>query len=377
MFRIFDNFKILISLAIILLCVSFLAGFNVKGVAEEDDKSVEVVQKEEDDKKGEIKEKEEVKKEDKKKDLKEINIIAFGFDRSRALTDVIMVGHVDPKNNNVSLISVPRDLHIDFTKKEFSKIKKGNKKNRVLNCKLNEVYSLVGRDEKALEDVIKIVEVITGLDIDYIMKIQIDGFKEIVDSVGGVEYDVPIDMYYRDPYQDLYINLKKGRQVLNGEDAEGLVRYRKGSRKGEGYKQGDKQRVAVQQDFMKTMVKQVLAEKDFNKLKDFVTSVYNHVETNFGLVMVLEYADFFFNMDYDKIISSDNMVIIHSDGEKIDGRWYEMFSIKKARKDVKDLIEKDNNDDNDDDDKKDSKDKDSKNNKSNKSNKRSKNRKKN
>ncbi len=328
MFKIFDNFIALLGLAVIFLCISFLAGKDFESVANTDEEVVITAMVVENN-----------KTEEKEEEIEEVipetvNGILFGFDKSKGLTDVIMVGHVDPENNAVNVISVPRDLNIDFRKKEFKDIKANNPKNRVLYCKLNEVYSLTGRNEKSLDDVRKIVEIITGLDIKYVMKIQIDGFKDIVDSVGGVKFNVPRDMYYPDPYQDLYIDLKKGEQILDGNAAEGLVRYRK------GYKGGDKDRIKVQQAFMKALVKQVLAERDVQKIKNLISTAYSHVETNFGLVTVLEYADFFLKTDYNKILSSDNMITIPSGGEKIDGRWFEQFSIKKAHKVVDELLKK-------------------------------------
>jgi len=261
-----------------------------------------------------------------------INGLLIGFDRTNGLTDVIMVGHIDPENNEVKIISIPRDLEIYFTDDAFKEIKKNNPNNRILHAKLNNIYSLIGWDEAALQDIKAIAEVITGLEIDYMMTINIDGFVEMVDVVGGVEFDVPQDMYYNDPNQDLHINLVKGLQVLDGDKAEQLVRYRK------GYARGDLERIEVQQAFIAEMVDQVIHRSDFNEISQLLTTGYNMIDRDFGLVVMLEYAEFFFNLDMEHVLSEDNMITIPSWGEKVEGLWFQYFDLEEARNVVDEMI---------------------------------------
>ena len=264
-----------------------------------------------------------------------INGLLIGFDRSGGLTDVLMVGHVDPVNNQVQIISVPRDLEIYFTDEEFKHIKQNNPKNRILHAKLNNIYSLLGWDDQALQDVVSIVEVITGLEIDYIMTVNIDGFSDMVDAMGGVEFYVPQDMDYEDPFQDLYIHLDEGMQVLDGDKAEQLVRYRK------GYAMGDLQRIEVQQEFVAAAVDQVLNTRDFGQITELLTTGYSLIETDFGLVVMLEYAEFFFNLDMEHVLSPENMITIPSGGEKIDGVWFQLFDLDEAHEAVREVISND------------------------------------
>jgi anionic cell wall polymer biosynthesis LytR-Cps2A-Psr (LCP) family protein len=72
----------------------------------------------------------------------------------------------------------------------------------------------------------------------------------MVDAAGGIEFDVPVRMLYNDPYQNLSIDLQPGRQVLDGEKAEMLMRYRK------GYQEGDLSRIGVQQAFLEAALEQ-------------------------------------------------------------------------------------------------------------------------
>lgn len=265
--------------------------------------------------------------------LEPINGLLIGFDKTGGLTDVIMVGHIDPANNKVSIISIPRDLEIYFTDDEFNHIKKNNPNNQVLHCKLNNIYSLIGWDERALQDVREVVEVITGLEMDYMMTIDTSGFGEMVDMVGGVEFYVPQRMYYNDPYQDLHIDLYEGLQVLDGDKAEQLVRYRK------DYERGDLQRIEIQQQFMSAFVDKAVGSRDFGQITQLIQKGFELVDTDFGAIVVMEYAEFFFELELEHILSSDNMMTIPSYGEKVDGVWFQFFELEEARKAVKDLIE--------------------------------------
>ena len=73
---------------------------------------------------------------------------------------------------------------------------------------------------------VKTVENFLGVDIDYYIETDFAGFSRIIDTLGGVEIDVDTDMFYVDTAQDLYIDIKAGRQVLDGETALQYVRYR-------------------------------------------------------------------------------------------------------------------------------------------------------
>ncbi len=257
--------------------------------------------------------------------------LLIGFDKSKGLTDVIMVGYFDAESNRFKVISVPRDLHIDFREEPFKTIKENDPNNRIGYCKLGEVYLRLGRDEEALKQLKKIVSAIVGLDIDYMATIDIGGFKEVVDAVGGVEFNVPQRMYYRDPVQDLYIDLQEGVQILDGDKAEQLVRYRK-------YKMGDIQRIQVQQDFMVALYTKISQIRNFNQLAELVTIGYNIFDSDFGLAFVLDYAEYFFAMEDKNILSSENMVILPSYGEQIDGIWYQKWSIEEHHAIVNELL---------------------------------------
>ncbi len=258
--------------------------------------------------------------------------LLVGLDKSKGLTDVLMVGVLDAEKNTIHVISVPRDLEIDFSDENFRHIKENNPNNNIMFCKLNEVYSNVGHDERAFEDLREIISIIVGRKIDYMARIDVDGFSQLVDTIGGVEFDVPERMYYSDPFQDLYIDLQPGLQMLDGDKAEQLVRYRH-------YKMGDLQRIQVQQEFMVALFEKIMDIKDFSKIKELATKGYNMFEADFGLIFALKYAGYFFEQDLGNILNTANMVTIPSYGEKIGDLWYQRWYLEEANQVVEDLIE--------------------------------------
>ena len=131
-------------------------------------------------------------------------------DLGQSLTDTIMCLGYNPKDQEAFLVSIPRDTFI-------GKNLTGATPNDKINCIYND-----DNPEKMLE---KINE-LTGLDIEYYAKIDNDTLIELVDMIGGVEFDVPIDMNYDDRSQNLHIHLKKGLQLIDGEKAEQLLRFR-------------------------------------------------------------------------------------------------------------------------------------------------------
>ena len=113
--------------------------------------------------------------------------------------------------------------------------------------------------------------------MDYTVQVDLQGFVAIVNAIGGVEFDVPVDMHYEDPYQNLYIHINKGLQRLNGEDALKVVRFR------EGYATQDIGRMNTQQAFLKAAAKQTLTPANLDKIDDFVKIFQSYVETDLTL----------------------------------------------------------------------------------------------
>ena len=118
-----------------------------------------------------------------------------------------------------------------------------------------------------------------GIPVDYTVQVDLRGFEALVNAIGGVTFNVPIDMDYDDPYQDLHIHLSKGTQKLDGADALKVVRFRHNN-DGTGYGSEDIGRMQTQQAFLKTVAKQVLTVSNLGKVDNFVKIFQSYVETD-------------------------------------------------------------------------------------------------
>jgi LCP family protein required for cell wall assembly len=217
------------------------------------------------------------------------NVVVFGLDKDQTRTDVIFVVNFDSKTKKMNLLSVPRDTRVFLTDEMLQDMRSHNR--RVPDTvKMNEVHAYAGK-EKANEYSVKEIERLLGIDIDYYVTVNIDAFRKIVDAMGGIEMDLPRNFYYVDNAQGLYINLKKGPQTLNGAQAEQLVRFRK------GYANGDLGRIEMQQVFLKAFAKKALSPKNILNLPNIIKTLYDDIQTNFGLDDVLKYMKYVDDVD--------------------------------------------------------------------------------
>jgi len=189
-----------------------------------------------------------------------INVLVLGLDDDEMRSDVIALINYSPNENKMNILSIARDTRVKF------------------NGKYTKINSLIGKGGE--KTVIDMVEDITGLPVDYYVTLNFKGFREIVDALDGVEIDVPFDMDYDDPYQNLHIHLKKGKQVLDGKKAEQFVRYRKGNHQGEGYEDGDLGRIKMQQLFIEEFVKQKIKLKYLLKANEIFYTLKKNMRTN-------------------------------------------------------------------------------------------------
>ena len=131
-------------------------------------------------------------------------------DLGQTLTDTIMCLGYDPEEQKAFIVSIPRDT---FVGKKLENAKPQEK----INC----IY-----DEKNPKKILTKVNELTGLNIKYYVTVDNKALIKLVDIIGGVEFNVPIDMNYDDKSQNLHIHLKKGIQIINGKKAEMLLRFR-------------------------------------------------------------------------------------------------------------------------------------------------------
>ena len=161
--------------------------------------------------------------------------LLLGKDTSSGSTDTIILVSYDVPNQQVNMMSIPRDTAVNVP----WSIKK-----------INSVYSAKESSGGGLENLKQQVAYLTGVMPDFYVIIEWEAVGELVEALGGVEFDVPRNMNYDDPYQNLHIHLEKGVQVLNGEEAMGVIRYRHDNVRADGvmpgYADGDLGRTKTQ-----------------------------------------------------------------------------------------------------------------------------------
>lgn len=245
----------------------------------------------------------------KRKDYPEyINLLLMGLDESEKRADGIMLVNFHPESGKVNILSITRDTMV---KSDSGRI-----------YKINALIGLGGEAE-----IIEKVEKLTTMPVHYYLTVNFKGFREIIDLLGGVEIDLPFDMKYDDPYQNLHISLNKGRQILDGEKAEQYLRYRKGNKTGEGYEDGDLGRIKAQQQFLKEFIKQKLKLKYLFKADDIFFVIKDNVTTNIEIGDVNYYIDCIKKIDVNKV----DFYTLPGHPEYIDNQYYYIYDEEKTK----------------------------------------------
>lgn len=201
-------------------------------------------------------------------------VLVMGMDESGLRSDVMMLAIVDGRSGNVDVISIPRDTRV---KVEGSRMK------------INAAHA-IGKEELAM----KTVENLLDVEVDHYVKFSFETFRRVIDALGGVDYNVPQDMKYYDPYQELEIDLEEGYQHLDGDEAEQLVRFRQ-------YPMGDEDRIKVQQDFLKELVKQKLNAGIILRLPMLAKEIGECIETDIPADKWISYANVVRKMDENSV----------------------------------------------------------------------------
>ena len=156
--------------------------------------------------------------------------LILGSDRASGLSDSILLVSLNEGTREARILQIPRDTYAEYTEKSYKK--------------LNGAMRTLGvRETKEM------LAGAFGIKIDYFLVLKLEFFRALVDAIGGVELDVPQDMHYEDPAQDLQIRLRAGKTLLNGEMAEQFVRYRS------GYVNADLGRLDAQKLFLAAFAK--------------------------------------------------------------------------------------------------------------------------
>lgn len=218
------------------------------------------------------------------------NFLILGKDSVALNTDVIMLMSFNVDTNQLTIMQIPRDTYICINNY-------GHKINAVYGNYYNEAVAKNVKDPEdyGLNKLSEVLEQNLCLNIHYYALVNLEGFRNIVDIIGGVEVDIPGDMYYHDPHQNLTINLKKGKQVLNGEKAEMFVRYRM------GYLQADIGRMDAQKIFMSALLKKVKESINATTVVKLAGEVFTNIKTDIKLNDMVYFAKNLLNMDLENM----------------------------------------------------------------------------
>ena len=189
-------------------------------------------------------------------------ILVGGLDNHNGGSDTNLLISVDAKNKAINVVSLPRDtlLNVSWSVK-----------------KLNNAFHHGGFARTA-EEVGKLL----GIPVDFFVTVDLQGFVELVDAIGGVEFDIPVSMDYDDPYQDLHIHFAPGLQKLDGEQALKVVRWRQNN-DGSGYATADIGRIGTQQAFLSTVAKKLVQPSNWDKIPRYAEVFQDYVDTDLEL----------------------------------------------------------------------------------------------
>ena len=195
-----------------------------------------------------------------------VNILAFGVDDTldSKRSDTIMLIHLDPSDQSIGLVSIPRDTRVRVPGVGYTKV--------------NHAFAHGGA-QLLMQSVSSFLE----LPIHHYMQLNLDGVVRFIDRLGGVELDVERDMFYEDRAAGLTIDFKKGRQTLSGSDVVKYIRFRHD-------REGDIGRIRRQQSLVKAVSGQVIRPGSILNVPLWVRTVRESVRTDLSLREMLFYA---------------------------------------------------------------------------------------
>ena len=220
------------------------------------------------------------------------NFLILGRDKMAFLTDVMMVINADPVNHSLSVMQLPRDTYISGGYPT-------NKLNAVFSTFYSKGLNSLGltrdkAEEYALGEFKSLLAQSLCIRIDYAAIMNLEGFRNIVDILGGVDIYVQSGMFYSDPDQGLYIDIPAGWQHLSGAQAEGFVRFRS------GYATADLGREDAQKQFMFALLDK-LKGSSVSTLAQLADQVLDNLVKDFKGVDTLYFAKFLVELDTSKI----------------------------------------------------------------------------
>jgi LCP family protein required for cell wall assembly len=192
------------------------------------------------------------------------------------LSDTMLMVRFNPSAEQLSVLSIPRDTRTRIEGVGTTKINEAN------------YYGGPALSAKAVS------ELLGGVGIDRYVRVNVQAVEKLVDALGGVTVYVPHDMKYQDDSQHLYINLKAGKQHLNGSEALQFLRYRYDN-------MGDIGRIQRQQLLMRAMIEQTLDFKTLMRLPKILSVIQEHIDTNLSIEELVALAGFASDVSHENV----------------------------------------------------------------------------
>ncbi len=187
-------------------------------------------------------------------------------DSLQGLSDTMMLIRFDPLSKKVTVMGIPRDTKVEVNGK-FVKINAIDQE------------SGVGQAAKVVSGALN------GVEINKYVRMNNFGLEKLIDALGGVTLTVPKDMKYQDDSQHFYVNLKAGRQQLDGNKLMGFLRFRKDA-------DGDLGRMQRQQIAIRAMLEQWVNPMNVARVPQLMSIVRSHIDTNLNVEEIIALAGF-------------------------------------------------------------------------------------
>ena len=229
--------------------------------------------------------------------------LIMGKDNAADLCDAIIIVSYDTKAQEINLLQLPRDTYASYTSASYRKLN-------------GAVHSLGGVDK-----FVDFLKENLQIEIDYYVSVDLGTIAQSIDKLGGVEVNIPEDLYYNDPYQNLSINLKKGTHILNGEQATQFLRYRS------GYLRGDLGRLDAQKIFLASAMKKIICDSDIFSLSSLALWIIDNVETNISAEECLKLLS---NLKGSSGYDIGFMTMPGEDIQTQSGAWYYIINREEA-----------------------------------------------
>lgn len=193
--------------------------------------------------------------------------VVGAVDEDQTRTDALMVCGFDTQTKKINILNIPRDTMSNVSRRGAAR-------------KINAAYGT----KKGIEQTRAEIKKLIGFTPDYYIVVNFQGIEDIVDAIGGVDYEIPFRMYYKDPSQNLSIDFKPGMTHMDGEEVVEFLRWRKnngGVKTGDAnYTGGDEERITKQQEFLKHLASQVLTPGNIGNIGKISDAVFANVKTD-------------------------------------------------------------------------------------------------